>query len=349
MKKQNQKTGSQPEINVKMKSTDLINKCGFCHGANSVPLYKTSDIFGDEFFLNRCNICRAVFLAPPPTNEQIRRAYDDSYYGSGEEKFKEGMIEKMLDYFRRKRAKTVYNFAIKKSIETGHALPLRFLDIGCGNGKFLSFVKQLGKVEIYGIEPEGGSANRAEKIPEIHLKKGFLEKNDFEKEYFDAITLFHVFEHLAEPLKTIEIISEILKKNGILMMSFPNIDSFQSRLFKGRWLHLDPPRHLFFFSPGDFKNEMEKAGFEILRERHFSIEYNPFGFQQSLLNCIFKKREILYESLKGNKEYVKEFSKANLLLQNLFFKLSSPIFILFDVFESLFRKGATVEFVMRKK
>lgn len=316
------------------------HKCTYCKSQSSVVLYPTSDIFGDSFTINKCNKCNAFFLAPPPTATQLARAYDDSYYGSGEEKFKEGIIEKMLDYFRMQRAKTVCRFSGWKG---------KVLDIGCGNGRFLSFIKQQGDFEIFGIEPEGGSAKRAGKIQGIHLKKGFLEKGDFAAQSMDAVTLIHVFEHLSEPRQTLEIISEILKKGGILMMSFPNIDSFQSRLFKGKWLHIDPPRHLFFFSPEDFKKEMQKLGFEILRERHFSIEYNPFGFQQSLLNCLFKKREILYESLKGNKEYVKEFSKTNLLLQNLFFKLSSPVFILSDLIESALGKGSTVEFVMRKK
>ena len=99
----------------------------------------------------------------------------------------------------------------------------------------------------------------------------------------------------------------------------------------------------------DFKEKMGAFGFEVIREKYFSVEYNPFGMQQSLLNCILKKREVLYETLKGNKEYVKEFSKANLLFQNLFFKLSAPLFIISDAVESAFRKGATVEFVMKKK
>lgn len=316
------------------------NHCPYCKHSDSIPLYPTSDIFGDEYYIHSCRICHAFFLSPMPTDLQLNRAYDDSYYGSGEEKFKEGLIEKMLDYFRMKRAKTIAEIIGNKG---------KVLDIGCGNGRFLSFVKQLGEMDIYGIEPEGGSARRAGKIPGIHLKKGFLQKEDFASGSMDAITLFHVFEHLTEPKQTLEIISGILKKNGILMMSFPNIDSFQSKLFKGKWLHLDPPRHLFFFSPRDFKNEMKKLGFEVIRERHFSIEYNPFGFQQSLLNCVLKKREVLYESLKGNKEYVKEYSGLNLMLQNLFFKLTSPVFIFSDLIESAFRKGATVEFVMRKR
>ena len=322
------------------KKNDSENACGYCKQRNSVAAYRTRDIFGDDYGINKCNICSAYFLAPQPSAQQLARAYDESYYGEGGEKFKDGLIEKMLDYFRMKRARMICGHLGNKG---------KILDIGCGNGKFLSFVKKQGDFEIYGIEKEGGSAKRAAKIPGIHLKTGMLERNDFAAESLDAVTLFQVFEHLTEPQQTVEIITEILKKGGVLAISFPNIGSFQSRVFKGKWLHLDPPRHLFFFDPDDFKKKMSAFGFEMIREKYFSVEYNPFGMQQSLLNCILKKREVLYETLKGNKEYVKEFSKANLLFQNLFFKLSAPLFIISDAVESAFRKGATVEFVMKKK
>ncbi|NQY68064.1 MAG: class I SAM-dependent methyltransferase [Flavobacteriales bacterium] len=314
--------------------------CTYCKTTDSVELYGTYDTFGNDYTLRECNQCEAVFLTPAPDDELLAQAYDESYYGEGEEKFNEGLIEKMLDYFRRQRAKLV----AKNTVEGG-----KVLDIGCGNGRFLSFVKEEGNFDIQGIEMEGGSADRAERIEGLNLKRGTLESSDFEENSIDAITMFHVFEHLTEPAKTLEIMSNIIKPNGVVVMSFPNIDSFQSRFFKGDWLHLDPPRHLFFFRPKLFKAIMKAHGFELVRERYFSIEYNPFGFQQSLLNKLFKKREVLYESLKGNKEYVKEYSSLNLLLQNLFFKLSAPLFILMDAVDSLFSKGATVEFVFRKK
>lgn len=314
--------------------------CGFCKEKDSTYLYLTYDIFGNNYSIHRCNKCRAYFLAPPPTPEQLAMAYDESYYGSGDEKFKEGIIEKLLDYFRTKRAEKLCSHIPKRG---------SVLDIGCGNGRFLGFVKSLRKdVEIYGTEMEGNSASRAAKIPSIHLKTGTLREGDFAAESMDAVTLFHVFEHLTEPQQTLDTISRIVKKNGVLVMSFPNIDSFQSHIFKGKWLHLDPPRHIFFFSPKDFKQQMNCYGFTTISEKHFSMEYNPFGMQQSLLNCLFSKREVLYESLKGNKEYIKEFSSLNLLLQNIFFKVSAPAFIALDAVDALFRKGATVEFVLRK-
>ena len=116
-------------------------------------------------------------------------------------------------------------------------------------------MQQLGH-QIYGVEMPGGSADRAKKIEGLTLKLGHLRIHDFEPNTFDAITLHHVFEHLTEPKRYLEIICEILKPGGHLVISFPNIDSFQSRFFKGNWFHLDPPRHLFFFTPDDFKKQI---------------------------------------------------------------------------------------------
>ncbi|NNK74524.1 MAG: class I SAM-dependent methyltransferase [Maribacter sp.] len=245
----------------------------------------------------------------------------------------------MLDFFRNQRARKIAKWINHKG---------RVLDIGCGNGRFLQKIQKYGQIEGFGIEMPGGSAERAKLVLGDRLKVGVLEEEDFDKAYFDAITLFHVFEHLTDPKGYLENISRMIKPGGVLYMSFPNIDSIQAKLFKGDWLHLDPPRHLFLFSPEAFKEQMSHYGFEIIHAKHFNIEYNPFGFQQSLLNKIYAKREVLYESLKGNKAYTSEYSKWNLRLQNLFFKLTAPLFIISDWFSASFGRGATVEFMMRK-
>lgn len=316
------------------------NICVYCKSENdTVELYKTFDIFGNHYSINSCNVCKARFLSPNPTIEQLEQAYSDSYYGEKEEKF-EGFTEKILDYFRKKRSRLV----AKHTPNFGN-----ILDIGCGNGRFLKYTLLYGDYNLYGIEMPGHSADRASKIKEITLKVGALEQGDFEDNYFDTITLFHVFEHLQEPSKTLQIISRILKSGGICVMSFPNIDSFQAGLFKGKWLHLDPPRHLFYFTPKDFERIMKEYGFEVEKTTYISTEQNPYGMIQSILNCFNKKREILFESMKGNDNYIKDVSSFSLFIQGLFFKLSFPIFAFIDIFEGLFRKGATIQFILRKK
>lgn len=313
--------------------------CGFCKSTNSKILYNTFDVFGNNYTINKCNDCYAYFLAPRPSNERLAQAYDSSYYGEKEEKFSSPLVEKILDYFRSGRSRRV-----SKYLKNG----AKVLDVGCGNGRFLKYLLNYGKYELYGTEMEGNSAKRASNISEINLKIGSLEQNDFLENYFDAITLFHVFEHLTEPKQVLEIITKIIKPGGIAVFSFPNIASYQAKLFKGKWLHLDPPRHLFFFSPNDFINIMQNYGFEAVQKHYFSLEQNPFGAVQSILNLTTKKREVFFESLKGNKNYIKEYSKFNLFVQKLFFVFIMPLFAFNDLFLSLIGKSATVEITFIK-
>ena len=279
-----------------------------------------------------------VFLCPTPTPEQLDSAYDDSYYGQGKEKFTSS-VEKVLEHFRRARAARVCRF-IQPSA--------RILDIGCGNGRFLSYLIEQG-FEAYGTELPGKAAERASQIPNLKLKTGRLASVDFEENFFDCISMWHVFEHLTEPKEALQIIRKILKPDGYLMMSLPNIDSIQSRLFRGKWLHLDPPKHLFFLGATDLISQMKGLGFSLIKQKYFSLEQNPFGIQQSIPNCILKKREVLFEALKGNVTYIKEYSRFSIILQKIFYIVTFPVFAFLAALEAALKKGGTMEFIFRKE
>lgn len=113
------------------------------------------------------------------------------------------------------------------------------------------YIRHCNNCKAYFLSPR--PAKRASEIPEINLKTGNITIDDYQEKMFEAVSLYQVFEHLTEPRETLENISRIIKKDGILVISFPNINSLQSKIFKWRWFHLDPPRHLFFFKPSDFK------------------------------------------------------------------------------------------------
>jgi 2-polyprenyl-3-methyl-5-hydroxy-6-metoxy-1,4-benzoquinol methylase len=317
---------------------DNKNPCSFCGARQSLRLYLTYSMSGENFYLNRCLTCRAVFLNPRPTQQRIDRAYNDAYYGIGEGKFA-GCIEKVLNLFRRARAVMVTNY-IKP--------PARILDIGCGNGRFLNYMIKQG-FDCYGVELPGKAAEMAGKIQGLNLKVGRMTCQDYGESFFDGVCMWHVFEHLTEPKETLHIIQKILKPGGYLMMSLPNIDSVQSRLFRGKWFHLDPPKHLFFTGASDLISEMQELGFKLIRHKYFSLEQNPFGIQQSILNCFLRKRDVFFESLKGNNEYIKEYSRFSIILQRIFYLSTFPVFALLSWLEAAFKKGGTMEFVFKKE
>ena len=312
--------------------------CIYCETNTPAVCFSARSMTGQDYTLCQCLHCGTYFLNPSPTPEQLQQAYDNSYYGSREAKFSP-WIELCLEYFRQSRSRKVRRVAPPRA---------RILDIGCGNGKFLGYLIKDG-YEGYGVELPGPAVERARKIAGLRLKEGPLKADDFPEHFFDVVTLWHVFEHLPRPKQALEIIYHILKPGGYLFISMPNIQSWQGRLFCGNWLHLDPPRHLFFVNPENLIEKLKEWNFSLKAMNHFSLEQNVFGWQQSLLNGICRKREVLFEALKGNRDYIADYSSLNLGIQKAFYMLSFPLFILLAVLEAAAGAGGTFEAVFVKE
>ena len=312
--------------------------CTYCSRTDANEQFAFKDIFEDEYSLMHCNLCKAYFLDPQPTVAQLEQAYDDAYYGTGDKKFNP-FIEGMVDQLRLRKARS-----FSQLIPTN----AKVLDVGCGNGSFLHYIGKTGQYELHGIELAGKSADRAALFSEINLKIGTLKKDDYAKETFDLISLVHVIEHLSNPKEVLNIVSDIAKKNSVLYLELPNIESWQARLFKGNWFHLDAPRHLVFLSRKELQKKLAERGWKLFKERYSSFQFNPYGMQQSLLNALGFKRELLYEKLKGNTQYTKGHSATLILLQMLFMGVSFPFFFMGDLVASTFKKGGTLKLYFRK-
>ncbi len=302
-------------------------------------LYSARDIRGHRWGWGRCTQCGALSLTPRPTAAQLAVAYDASYYGLRETKF-EGLVACFIRQCRRAKAAR-----LAKRVPCGAVV----LDVGCGDGSFLAELGALGDFELHGLELDGPAARRAQRNPKIQVGVGDVLEAGYPVERFDMVTLFHVFEHLAEPKSTLDELYKIVKIGGTLVLSFPNAGSLQARVFKGEWLHLDPPRHLFLQDPAAAERAFRAAGFAIVGRRYFSVEQNPFGLIQSALNLFIAERDVLYERLKGNEGYAPRHGRWSLLLQKLVAGALLGPAILFDALESLFGCAATVEYTLRKE
>jgi 2-polyprenyl-3-methyl-5-hydroxy-6-metoxy-1,4-benzoquinol methylase len=139
----------------------------------------------------------------------------------------------------------------------------RVLDIGCGNGSFLLQMRLLGW-ETAGVESDAAAVEQARKAGlDVHLE--LSPRRLWPDGFFDAITMFHVMEHLHDPLQQLSDCRQLLKPGGQLMIATPNYDAVGREYFGPDWRGLEIPRHLVLFTEKSLWAAMERAGFAVNR------------------------------------------------------------------------------------
>jgi len=101
----------------------------------------------------------------------------------------------------------------------------RILDVGCGNGKVAhEILKQKLGEKVYGIDLDETLLSQAKKEGVITHKLDLnFEKFPFSDEYFDIVISIDVIEHILNLNHFLSEINRVLKKDGILVLSTPNI------------------------------------------------------------------------------------------------------------------------------
>jgi SAM-dependent methyltransferase len=293
---------------------------------------------GSPFDVLECRVCGAVFLSPVPTPIELQHAYCQEYYGRGQRKF-QPLLQRLLDGLRKGRMRLIRRIV---------SPPARILDVGCGDGQFIAALRQVG-FNAYGLELPGHAAERAaQRCGTAVITAGSFRSGLFSASAFDMVTLWHVLEHLPEPQVSLAVLREIVKPGGYALLALPNIDSLQSQIFQGNWLHLDPPRHLCLLPRRCLHLAMAREGFRLVYESSWSLEQNPYGIQQSLLNCGSRKRDFLLECLRGNVEGSGMRVRLVFLLQFIFLVATFPAFAVLAALESAADRGGTMTMIYQK-
>lgn len=318
---------------------EISPTCPFCQSTESRRVFWLTDTLRNRWSLQTCSDCALRYLSPRPDADTLEKAYDVSYYGSGKSKYNP-LIEKVLDRFRLIRARRVVRLM-------GYHGSL--LDIGCGDGRFLQQARSLADIKIYGTEVGDRARKRAAEVQDMQLLDIDICSMDSHHSTYGAITAYHVFEHLIDPKAFFDNVAQLSKPGTIVEVSYPNIQSLQAKIFKSNWLHLDPPRHLHHMPPKMFVEQMGQRNFKLIGMNTLSFEQNPFGFAQSLLNIVLKSRDVLFERMKGNKQYAINHGFVSLLIQRFVAMLLFPLGMLGDLILWPFRAGATVRMTFRMR
>lgn len=137
------------------------------------------------------------------------------------------------------------------------------LDLGCGDGLFLKLAQKQG-VTTLGIDKLAPASSCT--------IKSLIE--DFKpKQKFDAITMFHVLEHLDSPENVLKTIKHWLEKEGILVIETPLIGNYTEKFLKKNYFAYRDKTHIHLFSKKELIALLKKNGWQIVKKKSALLEF----------------------------------------------------------------------------
>jgi 2-polyprenyl-3-methyl-5-hydroxy-6-metoxy-1,4-benzoquinol methylase len=235
-----------------------------------------------NFTIYKCAECTGAFTQDVPSLEEIGAFYASENYISHSDT-QAGLVNNLYHRVRKKTLKT--KLQLIKKVTGTHKGSL--LDIGCGTGAFLHTMQVAGW-QVTGLEPDAKARENAEKIYGIQpLPSG--ELFNLAAGTFDAITMWHVLEHVHQLHDYIKQAKNLLKENGTLVIAVPNYTSKDAAHYGPYWAAYDVPRHLYHFSPRSMKKLTEQHGMQV-------TQVKPMWYDSFYVSMLSEK----YKSGKGN-------------------------------------------------
>jgi len=222
-----------------------------------------------ETRLVKCENCGLIFQNPRPTIDEMSVSYPadyESYISESKLNNNSRLMNKAIEYGLNKRSRFV----------TNHKSSGKLLDVGCATGLFLHSMQHITDWELFGLEINSHAAKIARDQFGLDVFTGTLEEASYPDDYFDAVTLWDVLEHLHNPSSSLSEIHRILKPDGILVFRVPNGKSWDAKFFGRYWPGLDAPRHLFVFEQFTIRELLSKVGFNIVQMSCRSGSYPTF-------------------------------------------------------------------------
>ncbi|MDD4908806.1 MAG: class I SAM-dependent methyltransferase [Candidatus Omnitrophica bacterium] len=261
--------------------------CPVCNSAESKDY-----LFLQGYKYKKCGKCSLIFLekvAPPEGAELYNNEYIE----------KRGHDATGSYIAKAKETTAAYYFSLLEK----YATKGNVLEIGCSTGMALKAARARGW-NIYGIETNRAAVAIAQDLLKTDtIKSGYLTKDSFPDDFFSAVVMFDVIEHVKEPLELMNIIGKKLRPLGLVLLITPNAGSLSANILKEKWPHLFP-EHVCLYSRRSMYFLLNESGFKILRSgwavkfintdilrRH--INCHPRVFLSAPLALFFKKAYFL--------------------------------------------------------
>ena len=240
-------------------ATITRNSCPVCSSPNIRQQLRAEDytVSHDVFEIWQCAACTLQFTQGAPDALSVGGFYQSDNYISHTDT-NEGIINKLYHFVR----KTTLKRKRRLIEQTTGITKGSMLDIGAGTGAFADAMQQAGWA-VTGLEPDAGTRQRAADLHGLALEDtGVLFQ--LPPASFDAITMWHVLEHVHELHAYIEQLKLLLKKEGRALIAVPNYTSYDAQAYRQYWAAYDVPRHLYHFSPASIKSLLAQHGLRLI-------------------------------------------------------------------------------------
>lgn len=311
-----------PELNNKQVSSDQIQtekvNCPLCGSIPCETLFIGRDMLhgtAGEWPVVRCRNCSLVYTNPRPTIESLSLVYPRDYSRYRPPRPTKKSIRWRLQQWALSHH---WNYPPHKSSLFGKISSWPFflwtkykrrnldlfpwvgqgklLDFGCGSGKYLQRMNQRGW-QVTGMDISEQAVDVCRQLG-YEAYVGTEPAQKFPAKSFDVVTLWHVLEHVPQPINILQQIHTILTENGQLILALPNIASPLARWFGKYWFAWELPRHLAHFDPDTITKMLEMTGFRV--DKIFNQKYGQ-TVQTSCTYLVRDTGKIQYRILSKSK------------------------------------------------
>jgi len=214
----------------------------------------------------RCINCGHVQIAPLPSPEDDKRFYDENRQAKN--------IGERTEIDHLRTVESYDTIRRTKFIVSRFPQAITVLDVGCGHGFFLAEMSCLG-YRVKGIEISRERRTVAEKVTTAAILNVDLLESTPELEAFDVITMFHLLEHLSDPVKFCKILRRYLTEQGSLVIEVPNLDDLMLEAcppYRSFWWQR---AHISYFNRNTLHRVLVEAGYSdigILGVQRYGID-----------------------------------------------------------------------------
>ncbi len=239
-----------------MEHLEEIIVCPICEVSDSNLKLEVCDhmVSQETFTIVACSTCGLLRTSPRPSKEFIGRYYDSPNYKSHNETGR-GVYDVLYHLLRGYAANEKVRFMARKVAKREKIRAL--LDVGCGIGVFLGAAKKQNW-KVFGVEISENARKQAEKRLKMHVFEKIEDLPGEQK--FDGISLFHVLEHLPDPIDTLQTLFKRAENGAALVLALPNPESWDAKHYGAQWAAWDVPIHFWHFTQGDIARLANKTG-----------------------------------------------------------------------------------------